>query len=175
MPKGIYNRTKSQPRPKCSFETKKKISLSEKGKFVSKETREKMRGKKFPNRHHDKQFKKGQIAYNKGKPLLKIRGKLHWNWQGGISTETETIRHSLESKLWQDSVKNIDCNCCQKCGETRISKLTAHHIQNFSSHPELRFAIDNGITFCRPCHKKFHMKYGFRNNSREQIIEFLNQ
>lgn len=103
----------------------------------------------------------------------KQKGSNHWNWKGGISPENETIRHSLESKLWQESVRNRDCNCCQKCGENRISKLTAHHILNFSTHKEIRFAIDNGITFCRSCHKEFHMKYGFRKNSREQVIEFL--
>ena len=33
--------------------------------------------------------------------------------------------------------------------------------------------IKNGIAFCRPCHKMFHIKYGFRNNNREQLLEFL--
>lgn len=95
------------------------------------------------------------------------------NWKGGITPINNQIRGSLEYKLWSDSVWNRDGNCCQKCGEHRISKLVAHHILNFSSHIELRFAIDNGITFCRPCHKAFHQKYNVRNNTREQINEFL--
>jgi ribosomal protein L37AE/L43A len=97
----------------------------------------------------------------------------HWNWRGGISTETEIIRHSLESKLWQDSVKNRDNNCCQKCGENAVRRLTAHHILNFSKFVELRFAIDNGITFCVKCHKAFHKRYTTKNNNREQLNEFL--
>lgn len=66
-----------------------------------------------------------------------------------------------------------DGNICQKCEEKRVKKLVAHHILNFSSHITLRFAIDNGITFCRECHKKFHKQYGFRNNNKEQVYEFI--
>ncbi len=118
----------------------------------------------FKGKNHSpkSQFKKGQNS-----------GSLHPQWKGGITPVNNTIRGSLEYKLWQDSVKNRDGNCCTKCGDTRISRLMAHHILNFSSNPELRFAIDNGITFCRPCHKAFHKKYTVRNNSRAQINEFL--
>ena len=85
------------------------------------------------------------------------------------------IRGSLEYKLWQDSVLNRDNNTCQKCGYNFVSKLVAHHILNFSKWVELRFAIDNGITLCRNCHKEFHLKYKKTNNSREQVLEFIKQ
>ena len=109
------------------------------------------------------------------KNLKKVNncGKNNWAWKGGITPINIKIRNSLEYKLWQDSVKNRDGNICQKCGENRVGKIMAHHILNFDKHIELRFAIDNGITFCRPCHKMFHIKYGFRNNNREQLLEFL--
>lgn len=120
------------------------------------------------------QTHKDKLSFIKiGKKRPDISGNKNGRWKGGISTENEKIRHSLESKLWQDSVKNRDGNRCQKCGENRISKLTAHHILNFSSHKELRFAIDNGIALCRNCHKEFHMKYKYTNNTREQIDSFI--
>lgn len=37
--------------------------------------------------------------------------------------------------------------------------MEVHHIKNFSEFPELRFAIDNGITLCKQAHKKFHTIY----------------
>ena len=132
------------------------------------------------------EFKKGVSSWNKDKELSKehiekLKGKRpnasgakNHNWKGGVSTENEKVRGSLEYKLWQDSVKNRDGNCCQKCGEMRVSKIMAHHILNFSNYKELRLAINNGITFCRKCHKEFHLKYGFKNNNQEQLIEFLN-
>ncbi len=96
-----------------------------------------------------------------------------WNWKGGVTPIHNKIRASFEYKLWQDSVLNRDGNKCKKCGENRTYKLVAHHILNFSSYVELRFAIDNGITFCKECHNLFHRIYKKRNNTREQVIEFL--
>lgn len=142
---------------KHSEETKKKISENRKGKLL---------GNTYG-------FKKGLIPWNKGKPYLAIKGEKNHRWKGGISKEVEKIRSSLEYKLWQDSVKNRDGNKCQKCGESRTYYLMAHHILNFAKYHDLRFAIDNGITFCRPCHKEFHLKYGFETNNREQLEEFL--
>jgi len=34
--------------------------------------------------------------------------------------------------------------------------MEVHHILNFSEHPELRFAIDNGITLSQKSHREFH-------------------
>lgn len=110
------------------------------------------------------EFKKGQHAKEK-----------HPMWKGGITPINNVIRGSVEYKLWSDSVFSRDNHECQRCGYNFISKLVAHHILNFSKHIEIRFAIDNGITFCRPCHKEFHSKYGKRNNCLEQVIEFINK
>jgi hypothetical protein len=117
--------------------------------------------------------KKGKKLTEDHKKKLGLKREKNPNWKGGITPINQKIRGSLEYKLWQDSVKNKDGNFCQKCGENRVSKIMAHHILNFSKYIELRFAIDNGITFCRNCHKEFHKKHGFRNNTREQLKEFL--
>lgn len=70
-------------------------------------------------------------------------------------------------------------NPCQKCHKKSIAGarlvLHPHHIKNFSDWVELRFAIDNGITFCEKCHKKFHKKYGLYRNNTEQVEEFICQ
>lgn len=114
------------------------------------------------------------IPWNKGKKLPQFSGVNNHSWKGGITPIHNKIRGSVEYKLWERSVKERDKHLCQKCGEKRVKYLMAHHILNFSSHVELRTAIDNGITFCRPCHKLFHKIYTVRNNSRKQLLEFLN-
>lgn len=115
----------------------------------------------------------GKFSSLKGKPNFSIKGEKNPNWNGGISSENQKIRGSIEYKLWEDSVLSRDNYKCQKCGDVRISKLVAHHILNFATYIDLRFAIDNGITFCRECHKEFHNKYGRKNNTKEQLKEFL--
>lgn len=57
--------------------------------------------------------------------------------------------------------------------ELKKGNLHPHHIQNFAQFPELRFAIDNGITLSEKVHWEFHDKYGKRNNTQEQLEEFL--
>ena len=75
-------------------------------------------------------------------------------------------------RLWRESVFARDNWTCQRCGEKGIY-LHSHHIRNFSEEIELRTSINNGITFCRNCHREFHKKYGYKNNAREQIEEFI--
>jgi hypothetical protein len=93
------------------------------------------------------------------------------NWKGGISKENDIIRHSIEGRLWRESVFARDGYTCQ-ISNVKGCNLEAHHIQNFSSHPELRFAIDNGITLSKEVHLAFHNKYGKKNNTKDQLTEF---
>jgi len=75
-------------------------------------------------------------------------------------------------KLWKDSVFARDGYTDQKTG-IKGGKLVAHHIQNFAQYPELRLAIDNGITLSIKSHREFHKIYGRKNNTKEQLEEFL--
>jgi len=114
----------------------------------------------------------GQKSFRKGKKYLDISGEKHYNWKGGITPIHTQIRMSLEYKLWKKSVFERDNFTCQKY-EIRGGNLIAHHINNFSEFPELRFAIDNGITLSEKAHKEFHKKYGNKNNTKGQLKEFL--
>jgi len=166
-----------------SEEYRKKISEAlkgrsswNKGKHFSEEDKKKMSeakkknpvrywlGKKRPNLHSE-EFK------------IKMRlqkGEKHWNWKGGVTPESERVRKSVELKEWKRACLRRDNFTCKKCGQYG-GNLEVHHINNFAEFPELRTAIDNGITLCENCHLDFHKKYGFTNNTKEQLEEFMGQ
>jgi len=101
--------------------------------------------------------RRGMIPWNKGLKGF-MAGEKHYNWKGGITKENDKLRNSLEIKIWKKSVKERDnwtcCECGARNGLGKTIKLHAHHIKSFAWFPELRFAIDNGVTLCEECHKK---------------------
>ena len=98
------------------------------------------------------------ISFEQRKKLSKaIKGKKHYNWKGGVTPKNKLIRRSMESRLWRESIFKRDKWICQECG-IKGGQLHAHHIKKFAKYPELRFAIDNGITLCAFCHAKKHKK-----------------
>jgi len=118
------------------------------------------------------EFKKGQIAPMKGRKRPDWTGAKNNKWRGGTSSENDKIRHSIEYRLWSSAVMARDSFTCQKTGIIGY-KLVVHHIKNFSDYPELRFAIDNGITFSLESHRLFHKIYGVKNNNKGQVDEFI--
>ena len=129
-------------------------------------------GLKYPNRKKPEPFTKERRRKMSEAGKKRVRDGLHNNYKGGITLENERIRSSIEYRFWVEGNFSRDNYSCQKC-KVRGGKLVAHHIKNFSQYPELRFAIDNGITFCRDCHKEFHHIFGKKNNNLEQVKEFI--
>lgn len=164
---------------KLSEEHKNKLSKIWKGRKHSEKSKRKMRknhqgmlGKKLSEET------KRKISHSlKGRKFSKkwrekLKGKNHHNWKGGITPENHIIRNSLEMKLFRNAVFARDGYVCQKTG-IKGGELHPHHILNFATNPELRFAIDNGITLSKEAHKEFHKMYGSKNNTKEQLEEFL--
>ena len=125
--------------------------------------------------------KKGKPSNMKGeKHTLEAReknrlshlGKIPWNkGLGNITPENTRTRKSLNYKIWRKACFERDNFTCQIIGEYG-GNLIVHHINNFADFPELRFAIDNGITMRKNIHDEFHKQYGYKNNTKEQLLEF---
>jgi len=139
-----------------SDETKKKISIrlkgnkngrGNKGKLFSEE-RKKAVSKRMTGRKLTKEQRKKWSEVKRG-------SKSHF-WRGGVYPENKRIRHSIEYRLWRESVFERDNWTCIWCGKRsgngKKVTLQADHIKSFAHYPELRFAIDNGRTLCVECH-----------------------
>jgi len=152
-------------RPQLSEYAKKRISIANSGKIPSKETRKKI---SIANKGKKRSLKTRKLMSQNNK------GNKSSFWKGGICDKNKKIRSSMNYKLWRKSVFERDNFTCQKYGISG-RELEAHHINNFADFPELRFAIDNGITLSKKVHIEFHVKYGRKNNTKEQLLEFLNK
>ena len=75
------------------------------------------------------------------------------DWKGFISTEDRRLRNSAKYSIWRSACMLRDDFTCQECGE-RGCFLEVHHIKSWRDYPELRFNINNGITYCKECHIK---------------------
>lgn len=131
------------------------------GKSPSAETLAKMREAKLGNRLSEGTKRRMSKAH-KGKKRSEEhqrklaesqRGEKSHFWKGGTTPINKIIRTSMEYKLWRETVFARDDWTCIWCG-VRGGKLNVDHIKPFSHHPELRFAIENGRTLCKDCHKK---------------------
>ena len=111
--------------------------------------------------------------------------KIHWvgenstNWRGGTSTEIQCARTNKKYKEWRDKVYALDYYTCQCCLRNKKIKKEAHHMYNFSDHKSLRYNTMWGITLCYNCHSMyepgaFHYECGTRNNTPQQLEEFIN-
>ena len=135
------------------------------GKKPSDETRQKMR-ERMGGKGNPMYGKSGKLA-----PAYGRRGKLSPRWIDGRTPENKRIRQSIEYRLWRESVFARDNWICQKC-KKQGGELHPHHIKGFARYPESRFAIDNGVTLCKECHKQFHKKYGSDKTAGGQWLEF---
>ena len=146
--------------PKLSEEHKQKISESHKGKRASVATRKKQSLAKVGKPSWNKGVKNPYPITDEHRRKLSEakKGEKCHLWKGGITPENESIRKSVEYKLWREAVFQRDSYRCQwcstKCGDGKSVKLNADHIKSFSKFKSLRFSLKNGRTLCESCHKE---------------------
>ncbi len=88
-----------------------------------------------------------------------LSGDKNPNWTGGFNG-VQSLRWCTEYRIWRLGVFKRDGFHCQGCLGfcTRDNPLHAHHIKTFSQDKELRFSVSNGITLCKECHRKEHLR-----------------
>lgn len=117
-------------------------------------------------------FKSGHRCKKCG--IEKISGKNNVNYNHNLTEEERRIKRKYpEYKAWVKKVFMKNNYTCQKCDKRGSTTLNAHHIENYAENIELRLKEKNGVTFCECCHKKFHKKYGYKNNNKKQLREFI--
>lgn len=119
---------------------------------------------------------KNSTQYNTGICQECYRGENCKIWKPEITMEErenskDRNKHPL-SREWRQKVFGRDNFTCQKCGQFG-QQLCSHHIENYSKNKELRFDVDNGVTFCTGCHIRFHKKYGWFKSTREHLNDYL--
>lgn len=141
-----------------------------KGKKMSEESRKKMseaakkRGSNRTGKKHTEETRK--IISEKTRERT-ARGENHYNYKHGEAQRKSNDRRKAEYKVWRESVFARDNYTCQKCGDNKGGNLRAHHIKPFSTHPDLRFDIGNGVTLCHTCHELEHFKPESIRNQRK--------
>lgn len=89
------------------------------------------------------------------------RGEACHSYKDGKLAERRGLRFSAEYKRWRFDVFLRDGFACQKCGDAQGGNLVAHHIAGFAENELLRFDVDNGVTWCKPCHDTYHREHGY--------------
>lgn len=106
--------------------------------------------------------------------LTHRKGKDHPSYNPNLTDEDRVDRRIIPGyRSWRVLVYELDNYICQMCGDNKGGNLNAHHIEAFRNNPHLRTEVSNGITLCETCHKDFHHQYGYGDNTRAQLIEFL--
>lgn len=101
---------------------------------------------------------RGKPNPSRGKPNLKHKGPLHYNWKGGKTAQNHKFYISIPYREWRISIFKRDKYVCQKCGGG-AGRLNAHHLLPVEHFPQFRIDPWNGVTLCNPCHRRVHKIY----------------
>ena len=103
------------------------------------------------------------------------RGKITKRWNPNLTDEERLAGRTINPAYyqWRLDVFERDNYSCQQCGDNKGGNLIAHHLACYSKNKDLRTDLGNGITLCQSCHLDFHKTYGYFNNTKEQIEEYI--
>lgn len=125
-----------------------------------------------PHEMYMSNFKKGYPC--KECKRRKFLGEKNSNFNPNLSEydRLEIGRYEEGYGSWRKSVYRKYGYKCDICNKDSNNDLIAHHLEGYSENPKLRTEVSNGVCLCLRCHKKFHARYGYGNNTSKQYYEF---
>lgn len=104
----------------------------------------------------------------------RIRGENSPHWNPNLTDDERMKNRKYPAyQKWRRLVYERDDYTCQCCGDDTGHNLNAHHLDSHDWAKDERLDVKNGKTLCEPCHKDFHHKYGYGNNTKEQFDEYI--
>lgn len=104
-----------------------------------------------------------------------ISGEKHYAWRKDRTTESYgSGRNTIPYRDFWLAVLRRDSYSCQCCGKKASNhKIVVHHLNGYSWSIDERTLVQNGISLCEECHKRFHKIYGNKHNTKEQFEEWI--
>lgn len=121
---------------------------------------------------HDEIAKINAIKRNK---LMSGENHPRWRFDFTEKDRNETRYYNPKLFRWRNKVYKRDNFTCQKCKDDQGGNLVAHHIYSWDKYIKLRFITKNGLTLCENCHKDFHKRYGYGNNTKKQFNNWMKE
>jgi len=146
--------TKEKIRKKLQGRKMPHVANSNKTRQLSQKTIE-MRSKVAKQLWLNQDFREKMSQPLSNETKLKIsaalQGEKHYLYKKDRNSLVKSEKKHLDScyKDWVKGVKNRDNWRCRIANDDCSGRLEAHHILRWSSHPELRYNLNNGITLCR--------------------------
>ena len=98
-------------------------------------------------------------------------GDRNCKWKDGRSGSLPDRQKDPKLVLWRRQIFKRYNYRCLTCKSRK--NLNAHHFEGYDESVELRYDLDNGVALCETCHKDFHRKYGYGNNTYKQFMHWL--
>ena len=92
--------------------------------------------------------------------LLELKPKtivLKQIYKKSVTPKTSKNKRGFNQVAWASMVKLRDGKCTE-CNS--VYDLHAHHIKPYKDNESLRFDVNNGVTLCGQCHRKWHKENG---------------
>lgn len=104
--------------------------------------------------------------------MYDVLGENHprWNLSRTDEQRIKERKTHLDGRF-RKAVLKRDNRTCQCCGHS-YDIMIVHHLDSYTTFPNARYEVENGVTLCEYCHIKYHKTY---DATKEQFNLFLSE